>query len=150
MLVAFLGNSRFTITSCDHSPIACAFIFASKKNSIFNIYVQHGLITSLFPPSVSDLSVVFDERTKKCYQRINRSGKTLSMQITPNENFEVLDRIPKLHLTHREVSYSDLENFKSIALVLNLHTSHQLLINFLNKYKIITQKSLSLIICPHP
>lgn len=152
VFVAFFENhsSKYTITSCDHSPIASAFIFASKKNSKFNIYIQHGLISSLFPPSISDLSIVFDDRSKKFYQRINKSEKTLSMQINPIENFEVLDRAPNLQMVHREVSPRDIESFNSIALVLNLHTSYQLVNNFLNKYKITRSNRVSLIICPHP
>ena len=139
----------FSITSCDHSPIGAAFIFSTQKKKLFNIYIQHALIPSIFPPTVSDLCIFYDNRAGKMYKKINKSEKCMKYGIKPKENFEILKN-SNLEYNSSNFIDTDLEKYKSIGLVLNLRTSADLIKSFFNSYRLNNNKTISVTVCPHP
>lgn len=142
--------TKYAITSCDHSTTAAAFLYAARDLKIYSVYVQHGLVTEIFhPPSVADLSILFDLRSLKIYQKINRSLLVSASEIITTENFEVLNKNSPERVAVVKNGSRTTGSWCSVALVLNQRTTGDLVRCFIKKHLGALRKE-QLTICPHP
>ena len=63
-----VNTPRIVMAANDHSPPTVALYAAAKSLGIRSIYVQHGPVTSSFPPLSVDLAILHSDQAAKAYK----------------------------------------------------------------------------------